>query len=104
MIYAIIDKDIVINIIQAPSKYEDRLREIYPNNKVIECKRDKQGNTEGIGYYYSEKDKCFTPYKSWTIDANGKYKAKSEYPNDGKEYFWNEKTGKWGTKLVIKPI
>ena len=36
-----------------------------------------------------------SPHKGWTLDENFKWQPPVEYPNDGKEYFWNEDTFTW---------
>ena len=35
------------------------------------------------------------PYPSWTLDENADWKSPVPYPNDGKQYSWNEETQSW---------
>jgi len=96
MKYAIIDNnDFVVDVISAPESYLKRLKEIYKNNTIIEFKKEKQSTLAAIGYYYNKNGKYFVPYKSWTCDKDGKYVPFKPYPNDGKEYYWNESTKNW---------
>ena len=35
------------------------------------------------------------PYPSWSLDSNDDWKAPVTYPDDGKNYKWNETTRAW---------
>ena len=35
------------------------------------------------------------PYASWTLDANDDWQAPVTYPDDSKDYSWNEATTSW---------
>jgi hypothetical protein len=47
--------------------------------------------------YDAVKDKFISiqPFPSWSLDGNDDWKAPVAYPNDGKEYLWNEDTTSW---------
>jgi hypothetical protein len=52
----------------------------------------------GIGYYYDEVNDVFIspqPYASWILDENFDWKAPVDYPNDDKEYYWDEDLLNW---------
>ena len=52
----------------------------------------------GIGYSYdSSKDKFISPkpFASWSLDASDDWKAPTAYPDNGKDYKWNETTKVW---------
>ena len=51
-----------------------------------------------IGYSYnSSKDKFISPqpYSSWSLDSSDDWEAPIAYPDDDKEYEWNETTKAW---------
>lgn len=56
-------------------------------------------NYAGIGYYYDTIRDAFIPPKpfpSWTLDEfSCLWQSPIPYPNNGKLYQWNEKTGNW---------
>jgi hypothetical protein len=52
----------------------------------------------GIGYTYDAQADVFItpqPYPSWTLDSNYDWVAPVPYPNDGKQYIWDESTLSW---------
>jgi len=52
----------------------------------------------GIGYTYDAVNDVFIspqPYASWSLDENFDWKAPVDYPDDGKEYYWDEQTLSW---------
>lgn len=53
----------------------------------------------GVGYTYDKTNDVFIepiPYSSWVLDTqNFVYMPPIEYPNDEKEYFWNESIVNW---------
>ena len=52
----------------------------------------------GIGYTYDAEANVFItpqPYPSWTLDSNYDWVAPVPYPNDGKQYTWDESTLSW---------
>ena len=56
-------------------------------------------NHAGIGYTYDETKNAFIspqPYSSWTLnDDTCLWEAPVDYPDDDKEYEWNEDTTSW---------
>jgi hypothetical protein len=56
-------------------------------------------NFAGIGYTYDRVKDVFippNPYTSWTInETTCLWEAPVAYPDDGKEYKWNEKITNW---------
>ena len=56
-------------------------------------------NYAGIGYAYDEARDAFIPpqpYPSWTLNEDTcLWKAPVAYPDDGKDYGWNEETTSW---------
>ena len=56
-------------------------------------------NYAGIGYSYDESRDAFIPpkpYNSWTLNEDTcQWDAPTAYPDDGKEYIWNEATTNW---------
>jgi hypothetical protein len=57
-------------------------------------------NYAGIGYTYDAGRDAFIPpkpYPSWSFNEDTcLWDAPVAYPNDGKEYTWNESTTSWG--------
>jgi hypothetical protein len=57
-----------------------------------------------IGFTYDENADVFIRpqvFASWTLDENYDWQPPVEYPNDGKEYTWDEGLGDWVETLVI---
>ncbi len=58
-----------------------------------------RGNYAGIGYTYDTSNDVFIapkPYASWTLDeSTWTYEAPEAYPDDGKDYVWNENKTEW---------
>ena len=56
-------------------------------------------NYAGIGYTYDEDKDAFIapkPYASWTLNEDTCFwEAPTAYPEDGKEYNWNENNQTW---------
>lgn len=56
-------------------------------------------NYAGIGYLYDVTKDAFIspkPFNSWVLDESTcKWKPPIEYPNDGKEYIWDESSVSW---------
>ena len=52
----------------------------------------------GMGATYdASKDKFISPqpFPSWSLDSNDDWQAPVSYPDDGKNYEWNETTNAW---------
>ena len=64
-------------------------------------------NYAGIGYTYdSTRDAFYTPkpYSSWTLnETTCQWEAPVAYPDDDKNYAWNEDTTSW-TEVTDAPI
>ena len=56
-------------------------------------------NYAGVGYIYDESRDAFyapRPFPSWTLDEETcLWEPPVDYPTDGQEYEWNEKTLAW---------
>ena len=56
-------------------------------------------NHAGIGFTYDETRDAFIPpqpFNSWTLNEDTcNWEAPVAYPDDGKEYKWNEETTSW---------
>ena len=63
------------------------------NYKQTSYNRNIRKNYAGVGYTYdAEKDKFIKskPFASWSLDENDDWKAPITYPDDDKDYYWNE--------------
>ena len=76
----------------------------YNNFRGQTCKRTSYNNRirfnyAGIGMSYDEVRDAFIapkPFESWTLDeATCQWEAPVEYPNDSKNYMWNEESLSW---------
>jgi hypothetical protein len=58
-----------------------------------------RGNYAGIGYTYdSVNDVFYAPklFKSWVLnESTWSWESPTTYPNDGKQYAWDETTTSW---------
>jgi hypothetical protein len=56
-------------------------------------------NYAGMGYSYDPGRDAFIspkPYESWVLDEETcQWQAPTPYPDDGKDYHWNEPTTSW---------
>jgi len=56
-------------------------------------------NHAGIGYTYDQTRDAFIskkPYNSWVLnETTCQWEAPTAYPDDGKQYTWNEPTTSW---------
>ena len=61
-------------------------------------------NYAGIGHIYDETRDAFItkqPFNSWTLNEDTcQYEAPVAYPDDGKEYYWNEETTNWVERVL----
>ena len=61
-----------------------------------------RGNYAGIDYTYDETNDVFIPpkpFESWILDENiWNWKPPVDYPNDDKDYIWNETEQSWDLK------
>ncbi len=69
------------------------------NNTHLKGGTAFRGNYAGIGYTYDTKNDVFIPPKpfdSWVIDeSKWQWKAPKDYPDDGKQYEWDEPSEDW---------
>ena len=58
-----------------------------------------RGNYAGIGYTYDTENDVFygpKPYTKWVMnETTWLWEAPEEYPDDGKNYVWNDNKGEW---------
>ena len=58
-----------------------------------------RGNYAGIGYTYDETNDVFyspKPYSKWTLnETTWTWEAPEAYPDDDKNYIWNDNKGEW---------
>lgn len=94
---AVVDNtNTVINIIVAEPT------DLAPDgNILVEVTEDT--NPVSIGYSYIpsvNKFKSPAPYPSWILDTTSYiWNAPIPYPNDGKDYYWDELTTSW-TEII----
>jgi hypothetical protein len=76
----------------------------YGNFRGQVCKRTSYNNKirknyAGVGMIYDETRNAFywpQPYPSWTLNEQSCiWESPTPYPNDGKQYQWNEPTTEW---------
>jgi hypothetical protein len=69
------------------------------NTPSLDQSKAFRKNYAGIGYYYDSIRDAFIPPKpfpSWTLNEQScLWQPPIPYPNDGKEYTWNEEIGNW---------
>jgi hypothetical protein len=56
-----------------------------------------RGVYAGVGFFYNEEEDIFVtpqPYPSWTRSGSF-WNPPIPYPEDDKDYSWNEETGSW---------
>ena len=73
----------------------DFLTSLYGAGKYKQTSYNKKirKNYAGVGYTYDAvKDKFIKskPFASWSLDENDDWKAPITYPDDDKDYYWNE--------------
>ena len=70
-----------------------------PNSNEPDGEPAIRGNYAGIGYTYDAVNDVFyapKPFNSWTLsETTWLWEAPVAYPNDGKQYVWNEETISW---------
>ena len=58
-----------------------------------------RGNYAGIGYTYDTENDVFygpKPYTKWVMnETTWLWEAPEDYPDDGKDYIWNDNKGEW---------
>ena len=70
-----------------------------PNSNEPSGGEALRGNYAGIGYTYDTVNDVFyapKPFNSWTLsETSWSWEPPVAYPNDGKQYVWNEETTSW---------
>lgn len=70
-----------------------------PETKEINTKQPLRKNFAGIGYTYDKELDAFIPpkpFQSWLLNKETcLWEAPIPYPNDNKEYIWNESIKNW---------
>jgi len=100
----------VIKVIVAEKEFIDNLVELEAGTWIQTSYNTRGGehllggtplrkNFAGLDYTYDPKKDAFIPpkkFESWILDENTcLWKAPIPYPNDGKNYNWNEETKSW---------
>jgi hypothetical protein len=71
----------------------------YTNWKQTSYNSNFRKNYAGVGYSYDSERDAFIPpkfYNSWVLnETTYQWEAPVPYPNDGKEYLWDEATTLW---------
>lgn len=121
--YALLDENnIVTQVIVGKDEGEDGIdwEEWYGNFNECICKQTSYNtyggvhnlggtpfrvNYAGIGYYYDSGKDAFIPprpFNSWILnETTCLWEPPIPYPEDGKDYFWNEDNQTW---IVIEPL
>ena len=77
-----------------------------PNSDIPSPDQSKalRKNYAGIGYSYNETLDAFIPpkpYESWILNEQTcLWEPPIDYPNDGKDYLWDEPTSSWIERVV----
>jgi hypothetical protein len=70
-----------------------------PNSRTPDGGIALRKNYAGLGFTYDKIRDAFyapQPYPSWALDEDTcQWKAPTPYPDDGKEYIWDEDTTSW---------
>jgi hypothetical protein len=65
-------------------------------------------NYAGVGYLYMADIDAFVPpkvFESWVLNTDtGLWEAPIAYPDDGKNYIWNEEEKNWKETLSVLPL
>ena len=113
--YAKVENAIVIEVIVAEQDFIDSLpdkekwvqtsyntrggKHYAPNSNTEDDGTPLRYNYAGPGYTYDYGNDAFyspQPYPSWTLNKTTyEWQAPIGYPNDGKDYIWNESSTSW---------
>jgi len=115
--YAFLDENNnVVEVIVGKDETDNKenWEEYYENLKGLKCKRTSyntkanqhllsgtafRGNYAGIGYTYETENDVFIPpkpFESWVLNTDfWIWQPPVSYPNDNKNYFWNENNQSW---------
>tara|TARA_R110002051_G_scaffold30468_1_gene70480 strand:- start:219 stop:629 length:411 start_codon:yes stop_codon:yes gene_type:complete len=71
----------------------------YGENRKPDSKIPLRKNYAAVGYTYDQTRDAFIPkkpYNSWTLNEDTcQWEAPVAYPDDGKDYTWNENNERW---------
>ena len=117
--YAKVDSEIVIKVISADADFFNTFVDDSPGQWIQTSYNTRGGvhyqpnsntpsedqskalrkNFAGIGFTYDSIRDAFIPpqpFSSWTlVEDTCQWEAPTAYPDDGKEYIWNEATTNW---------
>lgn len=108
--YAKVENGIVTQVIVAEADFFDTFVDSSPGqwiqtsyntigNQHTQGGTPLRGNYAGIGYTYDYENDVFyskKPYQSWNLNqATWTWEAPTAYPQDGKEYEWEEANQQW---------
>ena len=113
--YAKVENSIVTEVIVAEQDFIDSLpdkekwvqtsyntrggKHYAPNSNIEDDGTPIRYNYAGPGYTYDYGNDAFyspQPYPSWTLNKTTyEWQAPIGYPNDGKDYIWNESSTSW---------
>ena len=108
--YAFVQDEIVTKVIVADSSFFVNKVETEPGEWIQTSYNTKAGvhlnggtplrkNYAGIGYTYDKTRDAFVPpkqHESWTLNEDTcQWDPPTSYPDDGKEYTWDEGTTSW---------
>ena len=94
--FAKIESDIVTKVIVAEQDFIDRLSGTWVKTSYTGSIRK---NYAGVGMTYDSTRDAFIspkPFASWTLnESTCLWQSPVTYPDDGKDYDWNEDTTSW---------
>jgi|TARA_R100001530_G_C4183814_1_gene120159 hypothetical protein len=108
--YAKVENSIVIRVIVAEAEFFDTFVDLSPGEWIKTSYNTKGGihleggtplrkNYAGVGFTYdATRDAFYAPqtYPSWTLnESTCQWEPPTPYPDDGKNYEWNEATTNW---------
>ena len=113
--YAKVENSIVTEVIVAEQDFIDSLpdkekwvqtsyntrggKHYAPNSNIEDDGTPIRYNYAGVGFTYDYGNDAFyapQPYPSWTLNKTTyEWQAPIGYPNDGKDYIWNESSTSW---------
>jgi hypothetical protein len=99
--FAQVEDSIVLQVMFAADEYDAQWCHDTFGGVWLEAREDAsiRGNFPGVGYTYDAQYDVFyapQPYPSWHIDHTvWRWFAPVPYPDDGKDYRWDEPTLSW---------
>jgi len=94
MRYAVIENNVVINVVVSTQSNISVIEAAYPSSLIIRPTDTTPANTAVVGYFYKD-NTYFVPYMSWTVDSSGNFVPPVPYPSDGNMYTWDESILNW---------